>query len=84
MVLQVPSFNYLPIKAQKCSLSLPPLSYDLPFHEGEKRNKRLTGGICGCLIWASLVSSNSPAAGNSYSLLNYKGHIIPAHSTAGE
>ena len=41
MVLQVPSFNYLPIKAQKCSLSLPPLYMICLFMKEKKGTKDL-------------------------------------------
>lgn len=81
MVLQVPSFNYLPIKAQKCSLFPTLLFHDLPFHEGEKGNKRLTGRNILSFVFNlgfSCVPLIALQAGNSYSLLNYKGHIIPA------
>lgn len=61
MISQVPLFNYLlkPSNAQSVFIWF---LYYLSFHEEKKkRNKSLTEGICSCLIWVSLVSSNDPA-----------------------
>jgi hypothetical protein len=70
MVLYRLSLNYLPIKAQQYTghlffffFFLPSLSYYLSFHKGKEKKikqQRFSGGICGCLIGASLVSSNNP------------------------
>lgn len=65
MVLQVPLFNYCLVKLSNIQCILLCLLFFIICLFMKKKkiksNKRLTGRICGCLIWASLVSSNNPA-----------------------